>query len=178
KIKRIEKTDGVNIDYTYDAAGHRISKTLSGSGVTGGPITTWYVKDAAGNAMTTYTVKGSSITADEQYVYGTTRLGVKNNNLTLNSSLSIASSTVPGIGTVYDDEMMRGKTQYELSNHLGNVLATISDKKIPHITGGVVDYYEAEVLSSQDYYPFGMIQPGRSSNAGGYRYGFNGKEND
>jgi len=31
-------------------------------------------------------------------------------------------------------------------------------------------------VSAQDYYPFGMLQPGRTFNAGGYRYGFNGQE--
>ncbi len=94
----------------------------------------------------------------------------------LNSSLNIDFRTISGIGTVYDEEMMRGKAQYELSNHLGNVLATVSDRKVPHITGGQVDYYEAQVISAQDYYPFGMLQPGRSYNAGGYRFGFNGQE--
>jgi RHS repeat-associated protein len=178
KIRRIEKTNGVNIDYTYDAADYRISKTLSGTGVTGGPITTWYAKDGQGNTLTTYTIQSGAITADEQYVYGSSRLGAKNRNLLLNSSLSIPSGTLPGIGTVYGDELMRGKTQYELSNHLGNVLATISDKKIPHITGSTVDYYEPEIISAQDYYPFGMIQPGRGYNTSGYKYGFNGKEND
>ena len=37
------------------------------------------------------------------------------------------------------------------------------------------------IVSAQDYYPFGMQMPGRSYIAGGslnYRYGFNGKEND
>ena len=30
-----------------------------------------------------------------------------------------------------------------------------------------------------DYYPFGMVTPGRSYSAGsGYRFGFNGKESD
>ncbi|MEZ5014995.1 MAG: hypothetical protein R2794_11955 [Chitinophagales bacterium] len=34
-------------------------------------------------------------------------------------------------------------------------------------------------LSAQDYYPFGMVMPGRSFTAGGaYRYGFNGQEQD
>jgi RHS repeat-associated protein len=43
-----------------------------------------------------------------------------------------------------------------------------------------VDIYEADVVSVQDYYPFGMQMPGRSYSNGqdGYRYGFNGKEND
>lgn len=36
----------------------------------------------------------------------------------------------------------------------------------------------ADIESSQDYYPFGMLQPGRQWNTTSYRFGFNGKEND
>jgi RHS repeat-associated protein len=44
---------------------------------------------------------------------------------------------------------------------------------------GTLDYYTANVASAQDYFPFGMKMPGRSYSAGtGYRYGFNGKEED
>lgn len=39
-------------------------------------------------------------------------------------------------------------------------------------------YFEANVLSAQDYYPYGMEMPGRSFNSGDYRFGFNGKEKD
>ncbi|MDI3321388.1 LamG-like jellyroll fold domain-containing protein [Pinibacter soli] len=162
KVKRVTKSNNITIDYTYDAAGNRISKTLSGSGVTDGPVTTWYVRDAQGNMLTTYTIKQNSIVAADQSIYGSSRLGVINRNLILNSSLEIASSTLPGIGTVYADEMIRGKRQYELTNHLGNVLATISDKKKPVITGGKIDYFEPIVLTATDYYPFGMTMPGRT----------------
>lgn len=68
-----------------------------------------------------------------------------------------------------------------LSNHLGNVLVTISDKKIRHTTDGTtIDYYNANVVTGNDYYPGGMTMPGRKYQAGSgsYRYGFNGKEND
>jgi RHS repeat-associated protein len=58
------------------------------------------------------------------------------------------------------------------------VLATISDKKIGHDSSGVVNYYTAEVLSQNDYYPFGMMISGRKFSLGDYRYGFNRKEND
>jgi RHS repeat-associated protein len=72
-----------------------------------------------------------------------------------------------------------GSRTYELTNHLGNVLATISDKKIGHDSSGVVNYFTAEVLSQNDYYPFGMAMPGRKYFVQvPYRYGFNGKEND
>jgi RHS repeat-associated protein len=74
-----------------------------------------------------------------------------------------------------------GLKVYEFSNHLGNVLTTFSDRKIAieSISDiGYVDYYTSEILSSTDYYPFGFQMPGRVYEADGYRYGFNGKEQD
>ena len=69
-----------------------------------------------------------------------------------------------------------GKQIFELSNHLGNVLATITDKKLQVSTNNSsTSYFEAEVQTVQDYYAFGMQMPGRKS-SGGYRYGFNGQE--
>ena len=71
-----------------------------------------------------------------------------------------------------------GKQIFELSNHLGNVLATITDKKLQVSTNNSsTSYFEAEVQSVQDYYAFGMQMPGRKS-SGEYRYSFNGKERD
>ena len=93
-------------------------------------------------------------------------------------------SYVPLLGIGYDLVQKRGDKEYEFSNHLGNVLATVSDKKIgvPSATNSsLIDHYEPDIVSAQDYYPFGMLQPGRSylsSNGEKYRYGFNGKEND
>jgi RHS repeat-associated protein len=59
-------------------------------------------------------------------------------------------------------------------------LVTISDKKIgvDNNSDGTVDYYEADVISAQDYYPGGMLMPGRTFSSSSYRYGFNGKEQD
>jgi RHS repeat-associated protein len=71
-----------------------------------------------------------------------------------------------------------GKQVFELSNHLGNVLATITDKKLQvSLNTTSTAYFEADVQTVQDYYAFGMQMPGRKLR-GGYRYGFNGKEND
>ncbi|RFM29265.1 hypothetical protein DXN04_33645 [Chitinophaga silvisoli] len=66
-----------------------------------------------------------------------------------------------------------GVKRYELVNHLGNVLSTVSDNAVRE-----GDHYVAEVLSAGDYYPFGMGMMNRKWSLGGYRYGFNGKEND
>jgi RHS repeat-associated protein len=76
----------------------------------------------------------------------------------------------------------RGKKLFELTNHLGNVLATVSDKKFGTPVTGIpsqISYYTADVKSAQDYYPFGMEMPGRKySNDSRYRYGFQNQEMD
>ncbi|MCQ2209924.1 MAG: hypothetical protein MJZ34_06495 [Paludibacteraceae bacterium] len=59
---------------------------------------------------------------------------------------------------------------YELTNHLGNVLAVI--------TLDANNVTQPAIESLTDYYPFGMEEPGRSYSAEDYRYGFNGKEKD
>jgi RHS repeat-associated protein len=77
----------------------------------------------------------------------------------------------------------RGNKFFELANHLGNVLATVSDKKraVQNGTRGIVSHFVAEVVTAQDYYSFGWTMPGRKFSAGSgssYRYGFNGIEKD
>jgi RHS repeat-associated protein len=84
-----------------------------------------------------------------------------------------------GLGTGLNVNFIRNRKFFELANHLGNVLATVSDsKRGVTVDDNVVKYYEADMASAEDYYPFGMLEPARSWNAGNYRYGFNGKEND
>ena len=69
--------------------------------------------------------------------------------------------------------------QYEQSNHLGNVLVTLSDRKFPVKVDGYWEYYDPNVLSYSDYYPFGSLMPNRhSGSTAEYRFGFNGKESD
>ena len=50
----------------------------------------------------------------------------------------------------------------------GNVLAVVSDKRLPND--------EPDVISASDYYPYGMIMPDRNYDAEEYRYGFNTQE--
>jgi photosystem II stability/assembly factor-like uncharacterized protein len=66
-----------------------------------------------------------------------------------------------------------GAKHYELSNHLGNVLVTITDRKML-ITGETT--YRADASYATDYFAFGGNLPGRSLKDGSYRYGFNGQE--
>ncbi len=71
-----------------------------------------------------------------------------------------------------------GNRRYELNNHLGNVLSVVSDKKIPTLALGSLAYFNADIKAYNDYYPFGMLQPGRHANTPDYRYGFQGQEMD
>jgi RHS repeat-associated protein len=83
------------------------------------------------------------------------------------------------IGNTYVYTAERGWKLYELTNHLGNVLVTVTDKKIGVPSSGnssLIDHYTADVVSASDYYPFGMLMPGRKFESGEYRYGFNGQE--
>jgi RHS repeat-associated protein len=78
------------------------------------------------------------------------------------------------------------RSSLELTNHLSNVLAVVSDKKTPVISStGTLQYYKADVLQAQDYYPFGSVMrkwltPTNTTNnlRSTYTFGFNGKEDD
>jgi hypothetical protein len=70
-----------------------------------------------------------------------------------------------------------GIKRFELSNHLGNVLAVISDRKLQTIDGDMSLglYFSADIWSTSDYHPFGMMMTGRSWKADAYRFGFQNK---
>ena len=71
---------------------------------------------------------------------------------------------------------------YEFSNHLGNVLVTISGLPLGMEEGtpdNTVDYYIPNVLTVSDYEPFGAPLENRTaSEIDGYRFGFNGVEKE
>lgn len=140
------------------------------------------LRDAQGNVMANYETNQTNVsignsspvyTLHELYMYGSQRLGI----------LSVKKTIVNPPGPVRDDPPVNttlystsGHKQYELYNHLGNVLSTVSDDA-PNAN------HEATLISSNDYYPFGAPMKGRdymnlTYNDGEYRYGFNGKEKD
>ncbi|THU38416.1 hypothetical protein FAM09_17250 [Niastella caeni] len=156
------------IAYSYDATGNRVKKVVTVNNV---PTTTWYTRDAQGNSLAIYSDKQNNqagIWWQEQQLYGNNRLGMWTPNINI---ISTNGTSEWGI---------LGQKAYELTNHLGNVLATVNDitTGVDAGTDNIVDYYTATVLSASDYYPFGMQMPDRIFNNGNYRYGFNGKEND
>jgi RHS repeat-associated protein len=164
---------GVVTTYIYDAFGNRILiETPSGS--------TAYVRDAAGNVLSVYTKTATgSLTQSEVHLYGSSRLGMVTTHQVPDVTVKLDCGFDDGVNRTFT----RGEKLFELSNHLGNVLATVTDKRIafPDARNSGIDHYEADVVNANDYYPFGMLMPGRrfvAQNSNAYRYGFNGKEND
>ena len=161
KIRSLTAGSG-NITYTYNPSGQRVSKIAGG-------VTTWYVRDAQGNTLAVYDNKNAVTNWREQTLYGSARLGTW-----LPNSRVGQDSSIKQWDTV-------GYKQYELNNHLGNVMVTVTDKRLQHTTNNTnVDYYLSDVATAQEYYSFGALMPARTYPTTGkvYRYGFNGKEND
>jgi len=115
-----------------------------------------YETPASGTAAT----PGNAPMLTEQYLYGSSRLGVY--------TPSSGSATVSAMGA-----RMFGRKSYELTDHLGDVRVALSDYQAPAAVGAGV----AIVNSATDYYPFGMVARSYSSSQQ-YRYGFNGKMKD
>ena len=112
--------------------------------------------------------------AQEHSIYGSSRVGVDNRKDTLYK----AGSYSPAWGGVGTSRRDLGSKSFELANHLGNVLVTVSDKPVYNVSSGTI-YFQPETTSISDYYPFGAPIQGRSAAFGNqYRFGFNGKEND
>lgn len=175
KINRINKNTNTVITLGYDAGGNRTSKQVTSAQ---GTTHSFYVRDAKGKVLAVYSNQGagSNLNWSEQHLYGSSRLGMWNLGTAVPATPPVVQNNNP-----INDSLLLGSRMYELSNHLGNVLVTISDKKIGMKLASSmgVEFYTAETLSQQDYYPFGMLMPGRQLDSSiGYRYGFNGKEND
>src|SRR5690606_1691597 len=126
----------------------------------------WYVRDAQGNVMATYTANGQeeelanlNLKLSERHLYGSNRLGILTEEIDVDNN-NEGPAEVEEIKLI---SYYRGYRQYELSNHLGNVLATVSDKKfaIDNNDDEEIDYFEPEIITASDYYPFGMLMPAR-----------------
>ncbi len=174
KVTEIIRTPNSSLSdllFRYDAFGNRVSKTEIYPNAIENvkEVTTYYVRDAQGNVMATYNEKKYGddkvdLALTEQHLYGSSRIGMRQVN-----ELLIEDDIEKEFDLDYSERIL-GQKNYELTNHLGNVLAVVSDKKL--------NDNEPDVKAVYDYFPFGMQMPDRTFNGGGYRYGFNGFEVD
>ena len=162
KILTNTKAGGASLAFGYNAMQQRVLKRVVLAGDT---TRTYYIRDAQGNTMGVYTRHNDSVTWREQYIFGSSRLGLYRADTLVNKGLTQIS------------KLYEGKRNYELTNHLGNVLAVINDRKTDTLISSV-RYYNAVVISASDYYPFGMGIDSRTYSFSSYRYGFNAQERD
>jgi RHS repeat-associated protein len=177
KLRSVTNTKPATFTFSYDAMRNRVVKRVQQSST---DIYTYYIRDAQGNIMATYERSGTTLTWKEAHLYGTERLGLQVTELQVRPRpVSNPNQTT----TSSQEQLKEGWKRYELNNHLGNVLAVITDRKFNKESGtpnGLTDFYDPEVIAAQDYYAFGMIMPQRSYQNGTaeYRFGFNGQEED
>jgi RHS repeat-associated protein len=169
---------------------------------------TYYVRDAQGNVMATYKraltadvatqVATDKLVLEESHIYGSARLGVddrESENINATNTFAwgggydgngeLIPAAVPvqskmAAVNVLTPKRKLGLKLYELSNHLGNVLVTVSDRKLTKQLGSSasVEFYMADVRSASDYSAFGAALSGRTFSSPSYKYGFNGMEKD
>ncbi len=142
---------------------------------------TYYIKDASGNTIAEYDLNFTKKNAPNialciwtnAYIYGSERLGMYNPKVNMYVN-EILPNTLPN-----HIRKNGGDKYYELTNHLGNVITTITDRRIPvHPPVEPVDpgpyaipnpltlctetpviYFKPDIASATDYYPFGWAMP-------------------
>jgi RHS repeat-associated protein len=174
KITAVSMSSGTKtLAFGYDANGNRVRKESTASSVN---TKQWYVRDAQGNILSVYKQVGSGTLRQEYtYLYGSTRVG---------EYLLNRDSVAPWNRHYY---RVKGNRHYELTNHLGNVLAVVTDRKMAKDTTADATYtpqfFMPDVYSVQNYYAFGQNMPKWSNTTAvndpkKYKFGFNGKEDD
>ncbi|MBL7898976.1 MAG: hypothetical protein JNJ99_10605, partial [Crocinitomicaceae bacterium] len=140
KIKRINRENSSTqpeVEFVYDAMGNRIAKIEYTS--TGDLIDkTFYSLDAQGNVMAIYTLEidnpNKNLYLSERNIYGSSRVGVERVDQiivsTVASNININSENTASVVV-----QKTGDKRYELSNHLGNVLEVVTDRKLRKSNG-------------------------------------------
>lgn len=186
KMASLVRTTGStlpDLEFHYNPFGLRIvkiEKTKDASGNINSAEDwnfTYYAHDANGQVMAVYDLEVGQTNLQariaEFHIYGASRVGMLKTEELIYDNGSITPST----SDVY--QSILGDHRYELTNHLGNVQAVVTDRTV----WNTIDAnYEAVVVMTSDYYPFGMQMPERHNQYGPssdiYRYAYNGMEVD
>jgi RHS repeat-associated protein len=167
KVKAVYFADNRELRFLYDPNGNRIMKKMLADD--GTFTATYYSRDAQGNIMAIYQNTNNEIKLESRTMYAAERLG-EQQQLIPNPLQAEAPRMI------YTRQL--GHKTYQLTDHLGNVRALLSDRKLSDFNGTTLSNFRPEMVGYNNYYPFGMMMPGRNYNAQEYRYGFNGMEKD
>ncbi len=153
EVIRMPGSEKPNLYFKYDAGGNRLVKEVV------------YTNDPTRNKKSYY-IGGSIYT--EKWSDGTNsyELSLEEQSIVGGTYKHLEGKDLSTLQAV--NEQLR----YELKDHLGNVRAVIMGAKNAQ--------QEVQITYMADYYPFGMVMPGREYVDGeeAYRYGYNGMERD
>ena len=134
KVRKVYSTkvgntfDDLKVEFIYDDRGFRLAKVVYGAT---GARTTWYVRDASGNLISTYEQVGAPTDSN-----GAPQLNTEDLDQT---EVPIYGSGK--LGTFYPGQ--NGSTAYEIADHLGNVRALLRDHSNVFVAT-MEDTYEAD----------------------------------
>jgi len=164
KVKQIQRGSGDTkwLSFDYDAMGHRIAKHIYDNTGTTLERSTYYIRDAQGNQISTYDHEVASETAQfnlkERNIFGSSRLGSKQDSINVLTA-TITQNYTQVLGTKY----------YEFSNFpitigISNVLMVFNDIKVgvDSNTVGIVDGFVIGITNFINYSPFGVQLDGRT----------------
>ena len=134
KITRFNWSAKPDVEFVYDALGRRIGKVVKPKNLTTKAVlpmdswtVTYYALDASGKQFATYDLKFNNtsqqvetVKLNEHHLYGASRLGVANRNEIQTGAVMLFAGVKSRI---------LGKKSFELPNHLGSVMAVVSDRK-------------------------------------------------
>lgn len=174
-VTHSEASGKYNLKFDYNHTGKRIAKQVYNQNNTL-LRSEYYTRDASDNVMAVYRLEVDeqnqevSYRLRERHIYGSSMLGIDRLELELIDPIA-PNNTLNHIV---------GLKSYTGSNHLGNVLTTFSDKKLPvdENSDGMIDYYQPHIISSSDYAPFGAQLAERSFFSETYPNSFNDKRDD
>lgn len=140
--------NGTLSDFTYNDKGLRHTKVTYAPGPASVPVmATYYSYDAGGMQVASY----------------------ERDLLAINPVTILKNHTLYGAGRTGLRDAITGTAMFELTDHLGNVRAVVTDNG-----SGV-----AQTISYTDYYPSGLVMPGRSYQSSlNFPYGYQGQEKD
>lgn len=96
----------------------------------------------------------SALKQIEVHLYGSSRLGIATALTAFPDSVTLDGGYAPAAHSTFT----RGEKIFEITNHLGNVLATVTDRKLQHTTDSTdVDYYEPDILTAVDLPGVGQL---------------------
>src|SRR5690554_1720163 len=155
EIRRSFESTKKNLIFEYDAFGNRIAKHVYDNESLMLERSTYYILDAQGNQLSMYEhiVDDADVKyyLTERNIYGSSRLGTLKDPVNMLNAHPLQSYGI------------LGNRNYELSNHLGNVLTVISDIKYPLSSDNTtIDSYVVGISNIFDYSPFGAPLDGRT----------------